>query len=214
MTVERRIFSYILTALAGFFLCLQILNPALADNRDDAQIFIDALADKAFVLIAKTDLTYDERQTAFQELFSEGLDIDFVAKFVLGPYRRKATDRQISDFANVLEDYIILTYAYRFEEFAVEDLIITGTSLGKRDTVMVESKLDLPGDTPDIRIDWRTHKVDGYWKIIDISIEGLSMMTTQREEYVAVIRQGGGKVDYLITALRNKNKKLALRNNN
>lgn len=143
-----------------------------------------------------------------------GFDIDYVAKFVLGPYRRRASDEQIDHFKDILENYIVLTYAYRFREFDVEGLYVTGAEEGKRGSILVASDLDLPGDEQSIHIDWKTHKVDGNWRVIDISIEGLSMVTVQREEYVAVIRHGGGEIDYLIEALEKKNDKLAMRAEN
>ena len=214
MIARSRLYKYVLAVFTACLFCLHLATPSYANNIDEAHVFINSLADKAFIAIAKTNLSETEKQTEFRALLRKGLDINFIAKFVLGPYRRKATEQQIDQFTDAFEDFIILTYTYRFDEFKVKDLIIAGVTQEKRGNLTVSTDLILPSDSPSIHIDWRIHKLDDEWKIIDITIEGLSMMTIQREEYVAVIRQGGGKIDYLINALINKNKQLAQRNLN
>ncbi len=51
--------------------------------------------------------------------------------------------------------------------------------------------------------------MDGQNKIIDIIVERVSMVTTQKEEFVSVIRRGGGKVESLLGELRERNAELA-----
>lgn len=203
----------------ALFLCLNFSLNAQADDAQtkdakDVQIFIEDIATQAFEALSKSDLDYKRRQAEFRTLLGRNIDIDYVARFVLGPYSRKASEDQISTFSKTLEDYMVLTYAYRFQEFHVENLAVINVEEGKRNNMIVNSIVELPGEIPDISVAWLTHKLAGEWKIIDISIEGLSMVTIQREEYVAVIRQGGGKIDYLIDAMEKKNVKLAKRAEN
>jgi phospholipid transport system substrate-binding protein len=40
--------------------------------------------------------------------------------------------------------------------------------------------------------------------VIDVVVEGVSMRVTQRDEFAAVIRRNGGKVEGLLAALRRK----------
>ncbi len=206
-----RIYNKIIALLAVLIVCLQFAPNAHADNINDAKAFINEMAHQVLSSIGQQDLTYEERQAQFRSLLTKGLDVDFVAKFVLGPYQRKASDEQVVKFTALLEEYIVLAYAHRFKSFAVKELMISDAQEGKRGSVIVSSDLYLSEDQPSIHIDWRTHKKSGDWKIIDISIEGLSMMSAQREEYVAVIRQGGGEIDHLIKLLAEKNTQLAER---
>ena len=56
----------------------------------------------------------------------------------------------------------------------------------------------------DMRIDWRVRHMDEGWKIIDVSIEGISMVVTQRSEFASVLRASGGDVQPLLNDLRAK----------
>jgi len=67
----------------------------------------------------------------------------------------------------------------------------------------VKSLVDRGAQQP-IRVDWRITFPDGRYKIIDIVVEGVSMVQTQRSEFSSVIRRSGGKVEGLLTALREK----------
>ena len=53
-----------------------------------------------------------------------------------------------------------------------------------------------------IRVDWRVRLNDGEYKIVDVVIEGVSMVITHRSESASVIQHGGGRVQALIDALR------------
>ena len=67
----------------------------------------------------------------------------------------------------------------------------------------VESQINRNNSKP-IKIIWRVKLSNGKYKIIDIVIEGVSWMQTQRSEFVSVIRNSGGKVSGLINALNKK----------
>jgi phospholipid transport system substrate-binding protein len=51
-------------------------------------------------------------------------------------------------------------------------------------------------------VEWRLHGEAGAWRIVDLVIEGVSLALTLRSEYAAVIRAGGGKVEGLLSRLR------------
>ena len=59
-----------------------------------------------------------------------------------------------------------------------------------------------PGGGAPARVDWRVRGAPGAYKIIDVVVEGISMVVTQRSEFASVIRRGGGRLDSLTTQLR------------
>ncbi len=58
-----------------------------------------------------------------------------------------------------------------------------------------------PG-TPSVRVDWRVRGDAGTYKVVDIIIEGASMVITQRDEFASVIRRSGGNLQGLLARLR------------
>jgi ABC-type transporter MlaC component len=51
-------------------------------------------------------------------------------------------------------------------------------------------------------IDWRVRERDGFFKILDVIGEGVSMALTLRAEYASAIKNSGGQVEGLVTRLR------------
>ena len=55
---------------------------------------------------------------------------------------------------------------------------------------------------PSVRVDWRVRGDDGTYKVVDVIIEGASMVITQRDEFASVIRRSGGNLEGLLARLR------------
>jgi phospholipid transport system substrate-binding protein len=53
-------------------------------------------------------------------------------------------------------------------------------------------------------MDVRVRQSAAQFKIIDLSIEGISMAVTQRDEFSSVIQRGGGRIEALLASLRDK----------
>lgn len=184
-----------------------------AEPTADAGAFITELGDKAIGALTDKSLEPEVRRERFRTLLNEGLDIQYVGQFVLGAYRRRADEQQMEQFLNLLEDNIVQNYAWRFRSYNGQQVRLLNVRDGSRDTQIVETELEQTGDAPPIRVDWRVHRKDGAFKVIDIVVEGISMMVTQRDEYVGFMRSNGG-VDALIEALRKQNAALAERYQN
>lgn len=184
-----------------------------ADPAEDAGAFITELGDKAIGALTDKSLDPAVRRERFRTLLNEGLDIEYVGQFVLGAYRRRADEQQMEEFLSLLEDNIVQNYAWRFRSYNGQQVRLLNVREGSRDTQIVETELEQTGDAPPIRVDWRVHRKDGAFKVIDIVVEGISMMVTQRDEYVGFMRSNGG-VDALIEALRKQNAALAERYQN
>ena len=58
-----------------------------------------------------------------------------------------------------------------------------------------------------LKVDWRVRRIDDRYKIIDVVVEGVSMLVTQKAEFGAVLRQRG--VDGLIGILRSQLDRIA-----
>jgi phospholipid transport system substrate-binding protein len=70
---------------------------------------------------------------------------------------------------------------------------------------VVASQIVQPDGAPPVRVDWIVRKDGGGFRIADVSVEGVSMVLTQKQEFAAVIeRSGGGGVTALNKAIQDK----------
>ena len=70
---------------------------------------------------------------------------------------------------------------------------------------VVQSQIALANSNqPPVRVDWRVTGHGNAYKISDVTVEGVSMALTQRQEFASVIQRGGGQLDALLKVLREK----------
>ena len=72
---------------------------------------------------------------------------------------------------------------------------------------VVRSEVTRPGGDA-LTVDWSLQRREGRWRVVDIMVEGISMMVTQRSEFTAVIQREGGSVSALNAKLRTINSNL------
>jgi phospholipid transport system substrate-binding protein len=68
--------------------------------------------------------------------------------------------------------------------------------------VTVESYLE--GGASPVRLDWRLARSGDGWRVLDVMVEGVSLLLTYRNEFAAVIEKGGGHVSALLGELRTR----------
>lgn len=178
--------------------------PAMAqdnasENPDQALAFVDQLANDALLVLDDTAMTQDERDQAFRDLLGKGFDLNYIGRLVLGRHWRGASGTQKSEFNEIFPEYVLRIYASRLTEFGDEEFEMGGTSPAGRRDVYVHSSVVRPNGPP-IEADWRVRQKDGEYKIIDLKIEGISMVLTQRDEFSGRISQVG--LDGLLVDLR------------
>ena len=208
-----------LVGLTAFFLAFGV-NPQdsapprvgfgpVAHASEDAGSFIMNLADRAIGALTDPSLDDSVRAERFRDLVRDGLDIDFIAGRVMGPYVRRATDVEMAEFRELLEENIVRKYSVMFKSYSGQKIELIDTKEGSRDSTTVSIQVYPTDGAPPSTVRWVVHEVDGKNKIIDIVVERASMVTTQKEEFVSVIRRGGGKVEALLQELRERNAELA-----
>jgi phospholipid transport system substrate-binding protein len=71
--------------------------------------------------------------------------------------------------------------------------------------VLVRSEVIRPGQQP-VQIDYWLEKTDKGWKVFDVVVAGISLVTNYRQQFAREVRDGG--IDGLITSLAEKNRSL------
>jgi phospholipid transport system substrate-binding protein len=178
--------------------------PGAARAANDPAGFIADLGARAINVLTSTS-SEAERERQFRALFEEGFDVNEIARFVLGPYWRTATDAQRAEFIKLFETYVVHAYTVRFNAYAGQQLKGLGARPEGDNAWLVQSQIALPnGNQPPVRVDWRVTKHGDTYKISDVTVEGVSMALTQRQEFASVIQRNGGQLEALLKVLREK----------
>src|SRR3954470_235820 len=149
-------------------------TPALA--ADPTQT-INELGNRTLTLLNQKQLPPAEREKQFRSLWRDGFDVPYISRAVVGQYWRGASEQQRQDFTKALEDYIVRIYSQRFDQYSGEQFkVLKATPQGEE--AFVNSQIIRPGGGPPVKVDWRLKKAGDGYKIIDVIIEGISMVTT------------------------------------
>jgi phospholipid transport system substrate-binding protein len=188
----------------AFALALFVV-PAKAAAPSDAASFINDLINKALKTLDNKQLSNEDRDKTFRDLLDTDFDMPRISRFVLGPYWREASDQDKQQFQKLFEDYVVRSYSRSFSEYSGEQMKVTGSRPESETSTLVQSQV-VRQNGPPAKVDWRVRKdkEDNNFKIVDVDVEGVSMVLTQREEFSSVIQRSGGTVAGLNKELQQK----------
>jgi len=163
------------------------------------------MAQEAMAVLSDASLSEDQRAGKLRHMMAQNIDIPPIARFVLGRYWRGATERQREVYVAAYSDYILSTYAAKIGGggAAVDRFDVIKTQVHGTKDFLVHCVVGRAGGEP-LRVVWRLRQRDGRYRIIDLMVEGVSLVQTQRQEFVSFIRANGGSVDKLIAELRQR----------
>ena len=180
------------------FLCCSFNFTVLASNFAEEENFVTSFADSAISILSNDSLSDAERTSSFTELVMSSIDLNLISKFVLSKAWKNASDEQKEEYLIAFKDYFVNSYANKLDQYTGEKVDVIGSQeAGKY--VIVESNIIREGtDTLKINLKWRLLNKDNQIKIIDLNIEGISLVIAQREEFQSFLANNDYDLDKLI----------------
>jgi len=198
--LRRPLFLLVLVASLG----LAAATGRAAANTEAATTFVSDLLSKALQSLADKSLTDEQREKQFRTMLDTKFDMPRISRFVLGRYWTTASEQERQNFQKLFEDYVVRAYSARFSQYSGEQVKVTGARPESDTVTLVTSQIIRPNGAPPAKIDWRVRKQDNDLKVVDIDVEGVSMLVTQREEFGSVIQRSGGTVAALNKTLQER----------
>jgi phospholipid transport system substrate-binding protein len=128
-----------------------------------------------------------------------------MSRLVLGKYWRKATPEQREAFVREFRELLIRTYATALLNYSGQDIVYLPVRVGKDvRKVTVNTQVRATG-APAIPVDYRLWLSDNGWKVYDVSIDNISLVSNYRSSFASQIRRY--KLDGLIAKLQKLNQR-------
>ena len=159
--------------------------------------------------ILATDVNDDmARRENVSALFDRYFDLPKIAKFSAGPYWRAADANQKTAYRSAIRDVIIGTVVRNFDQLSGLKFTATDSQAKGTQLVLVNGTFtDINQQRPPIMVGWRVVTADNASPLIlDIEIENISMLVTQKQENIAIIRKNEGKFAALVDAMKQRSK--------
>ena len=194
---------HFLAAAICVVLGLAANRPTADAGATDPGAFVSDLSAAAVESLTERGLSQAQRADRFRALLTTHFDLPGIGKFVLGRYWRGAAEAERQEFLKLFEDFIVRTYIDRFSTYSGEEYRVEAAREDENGYATVRGEILRP-KAENVRVDWRLRRNGGEFKIIDMVVEGISMALTQRDDFAAVIRNGGGRVAALNDVLRQR----------
>jgi phospholipid transport system substrate-binding protein len=119
---------------------------------------------------------------------------------------RNATAAQKTRLSTEFKLLLVRTYANALTSYSNQRIVFRPFRMRDGDTeALVRSEVVQPGAQP-VQIDYWLELADGQWKVFDVVVAGISLVTNYREQFAREVREGG--IDGLIASLAAKNRSL------
>lgn len=192
----------LLTFILGF-----AVGAAQADTTPDQ--LVRERTDKIISLLKVNKDTYAKDHKKLYAMVQEQVlpyfDFRAMSRLVLGKHWREASESQRDRFANEFRDLLVRTYATALLKYTKEEVLYLPfrSSPGEK-TATVKIEVKQAGGGPTIPIHYSFYLTDNLWKVFDVTIEGVSLVTTYRSTYAEKIRNEG--TDALIASMAKSDK--------
>jgi phospholipid transport system substrate-binding protein len=132
-------------------------------------------------------------------------DFDRMAQTAVARNWRLASAGQQASLTTEFKTLLVRTYSTALSSYRDQVIEFKPLRAAASDTeVTVKSQIKQSGKPP-LTIDYDMARTAAGWKVIDIKIEGVSLVTTYRDSFADEVREGG--LDGLIKSLADKNRR-------
>lgn len=173
-----------------------------AVSADAAQQMIQNVGVEVLGVLRDPALDNPQKFDRLVALLDGPIDLEIIARLILGRHWRSASEAQRAEYLELFRAFALDNLASRLHVYDGQDFeIVSAQAVNERDAVVVTRVTG--GGRPPLRVDWRVReRGDGDLVAIDVIIEGISLIVTQRSEFSAVIERRG--MDGLLAELRQR----------
>ena len=130
-------------------------------------------------------------------------DFARMTQLAVGRYWRRATPQQQQDIVTEFRTLLVRTYSTALTNYKDQKIEFLPLHMQPGDTdVTVRTRAIQPGGMP-VPIDYTMEKTPAGWKVYDVAVDNVSLVTNYRSSFANEVRQGG--IDKLIKTLQEKN---------
>ncbi len=196
-------------ARAGVFLGL--LTASLVTETTLTQAGATAVAPVAVVeettssviaVLAQQDLASEEKRRRVEEIVYAHVDFETLSRLVLARNWSRFSPAQQKEFVAEFKRHLSLTYGNRLDSYKNERVVVVGSREESQGDWTVKTKI-VRGGGDDILVDYRLRSRDDQWRIIDMIIEGISLVANFRSQFQEIMTSGGP--ERVLSLLREKN---------
>ncbi|MCD6060463.1 MAG: transporter substrate-binding protein [Moraxellaceae bacterium] len=183
---------------------LMLSLPLLAGAADNPQQVLQKATDSLLSRIVKDKDTLKKDPQALYSLVEENItpfmDVDGIARRVMGQYYKQATPAQQAEFKRVFKQSLIRTYAKGLTNYEGQKIVFKPYKPGS-DPKKAQVDVDVFGSTGTVypvTFQMQQDKA-GAWKVQNLILNGINLGLTFRNQFSSSVEANRGSIDKAIS---------------
>ena len=173
-----------------------------AIEKEEAKSFVVSIGNQAIKILKIPVDDKNKRKQELRNLLQEKFDMSFISKVILGKEISKNTSPdKLENFAKIFELHIVNIYSSQLGTYKGQKFTVKNTNIKKKDA-FVYSTIESP-EYPTTNIVWRVRDRENGLKVIDMQVEGVSLLRTKKNDFAMILGNEG--IDGLINKLNKMN---------
>jgi phospholipid transport system substrate-binding protein len=171
-----------------------------------ARAMIEDVGSEVLKVLGSNELPAAEQIEQLKMLLGDAIDMEMTGRLILGQHWRRASEDQRTEYLKLFAPYALDNLASKIRaansKVPLSRFEITGIKAASEKDIVVSTDLFWPGYAP-YELDWRLRAgEDGKLRAIDVVVEGVSMVISQRSEFAAIVERQG--LDGLLAQMRQR----------
>ena len=197
----------------GLILSMIFAASAAAESAPDAgatpEQIVRQTTDEIIALLKTNKDAYAKDTSKLYAMVDEKalplFDFERMSQWILGRYWKTASEDQRQRFTKEFRNLLVRTYATALLNYTNQKVAILPSPGKGGGEVTVKTEIQQSGGAPSVPIHYAFYDKKPGWKVYDVSIDGVSLVSNYRGTYASKIKQQG--LDGLIASIAEQNSK-------
>lgn len=175
---------------------------AATESEAGARAVIAETVEEVLAVLRNKSVPSEDRIRSLEQIVYGRFDLYVMSRLVLARNWKRFSEEQKEQYVAEFKQYLTNSYGARIDRYDQQEVDIIGEREEPRGDVVVQTKI-LGGEFEGALVDYRLRKQGSEWRVIDVVIEGISMVSNYRDQFKSIVSSGGPEL--LLEKLKEKN---------
>ena len=143
----------------------------------------------------------DDARDRTRSLLASSFDVPAMAEFALGKAWGSASEEDRKAYLRTFESQAVSEYLRRMKDGARIEFV--GMRAPDHGDLLAANKVSTPGKEEQTWI-WKLRPTGQSWRIVDVAIDGSSVLSSERQEYAEILAANHGDINAVIAFIRKR----------
>ncbi len=163
---------------------------AASEAVGEVSSFVHSTSERVMEILKKPS-SDSEKQAQLTSVFTDTVDINWIARFAVGKNWQQMSATQQSEYISNYRKFLISSYVPVFKKYNGQKVLIKHINPVGNEQYVVTTEIQSDNSGVPYKVEYRVKRTDGQYKVRDIIAEGVSMINTQRSDFGSIVAERG-----------------------